>query len=140
MTTLESIEGIGPARAAALRNAGVRSCEALLKQGGDKAGRKAIAAASGIDDGQILEWVNRADLMRIKGVSGQYSDLLEQAGVDTVRELSKRNAKNLAEAMAACNADRLAKTGKTIVRRVPSLKEVESWIAQAKQLPPGVSH
>ncbi len=140
MTKLECIEGIGPARATSLRGAGIGSCESLLKRGGDKAGRKAIAAASGIDEGLVLEWVNRADLMRVRGVSTQYSDLLEQAGVDSVRELAQRNPENLTAAMATCNAECIAKTGKSIVRRVPTLKEVVSWVAQAKEMPRAVTH
>ena len=139
MATLESIEGIGPANAKKLRAAGVRSTDALLKSGGTKKGRKAIAEASGIAEKSVLEWVNRADLMRIKGVSTQYSDLLEASGVDTVKELAKRRPDNLTAKMKDVNDAAVAK-GKSIVRRPPSQVEVEKWVAQAKKLKPAVSH
>jgi predicted flap endonuclease-1-like 5' DNA nuclease len=128
------IEGIGPAYATKLAKAGVRSVEALLKNGASAKGRKEIAAASGIDQTLILEWVNRADLYRIKGIGKQYSDLLEKAGVDTVPELSKRVAGNLYKKMAEVNQ------AKNLVNGMPGLKKVEGWIEQAKKLPRVVTY
>lgn len=139
MATLESIEGIGPANAEKLRAAGVRSTDSLLKTGGTKKGRKEIAASSGIAERSILEWVNRADLMRVRGISTQYSDLLEAAGVDTVKELAKRRPDNLTAKMKQVNESAVAK-GSSIVRRPPSQVEVEKWVAQAKKMKPAVSH
>ncbi len=139
MATIESIEGIGPANGKKLRAAGVQSVNALLQAGGAKSGRKALAKEVGIKESMILEWVNRADLMRIKGVSTQYSDLLEAAGVDTVKELRKRKPANLAAKMKEVNDSAIAK-GSSIVRRPPSLSEVEKWVAQAKDMKPGVSY
>ncbi len=95
MAGIEEIEGIGPSLAAKLVAADVKTVEALLKAGGSASGRKALAATSGIDAGKLLEWVNRADLMRIKGVGSEFSDLLEAAGVDTVKELATRKPENL---------------------------------------------
>jgi predicted flap endonuclease-1-like 5' DNA nuclease len=97
------IEGIGPAYAKKLAKAGIRSVEGLLKNGASTKGRKEITLASGIDQTLILEWVNRADLYRIKGVGKQFSDLLEKSGVDTVVELSKRVASNLYKKMVEVN-------------------------------------
>lgn len=139
MATLESIEGIGPANAKKLRAAGVRSTDSLLKSGGTKNGRKDIAAASGLAERSILEWVNRADLMRVKGVSTQYSDLLEAAGVDTVKELARRRPDNLTAKMKQVNDAAVAK-GNSIVRRPPSEIEVEKWVAQAKKMKPAVKY
>jgi predicted flap endonuclease-1-like 5' DNA nuclease len=123
------IEGIGPAFAEKLAKAGVKTTDGLLKAGATAKGRKEIAAASGISDSKILEWVNRADLYRIKGVGSEYSDLLEAAGVDTVKELAQRKPENLVEAMTKTNAD------KKLVRRLPTLDEVKDWVEQAKKLP-----
>ena len=95
MANIEEIEGIGPAFGAKLVAADVKTVEALLAAGGSAAGRKALATKSGIDAAKLLEWVNRADLMRIKGVGSEFSDLLEASGVDTVKELATRNAANL---------------------------------------------
>lgn len=128
------IEGIGPAYAAKLTKAGVRTVEGLLKDGASEKGRKEIAAASGIDHTLILEWVNRADLYRIKGVAKQYSDLLEKAGVDTVVELSKRVPGNLYAKMVEVNQ------AKNLVNGMPGVKKVEGWVAQAKKLPRVVTY
>jgi predicted flap endonuclease-1-like 5' DNA nuclease len=122
------IEGIGPAYAAKLAKAGIRSVEGLLKNGASTKGRKEIAEASGIDQTMILEWVNRADLYRIKGVGKQYSDLLEKAGVDTVVELSKRVASHLYTKMVEVNQ------AINLVNGMPGEKRVEKWIAQAKKM------
>lgn len=134
MTKLTDVEGIGPTYAAKLQAAGCRSQEHLLEMGGTKAGRKKVAADSGCTEKQILEWVNRADLCRIKGVGSEYSDLLECAGVDTVPELAGRNAENLQVKMKELNA------AKKLVRAVPSVKQVTSWVEQAKKLPRAVHY
>ncbi|MEL6870671.1 MAG: DUF4332 domain-containing protein [Pseudomonadota bacterium] len=134
MTKLTDVEGIGPTYGAKLTAAGCRSQEHLLELGGTKAGRKKIAADSGCTENQILEWVNRADLCRIKGVGSEYSDLLECSGVDTVPELANRNAANLAAKMKEVNDD------KKLVRVLPSEKQVTDWVAQAKTLPRAVHY
>jgi predicted flap endonuclease-1-like 5' DNA nuclease len=99
-----------------------------------KKGRVKLASSSGISEKLILEWVNLADLMRIKGVGEEYSDLLEEAGVDSVKELRNRRPDHLFEKMAEVNAK------KRLVRRDPSLLEVKRWVAQAKKLKPVVTH
>ena len=136
MASIDTIEGIGPKHAKALRATGIRSTAALLKEAGSKKGRKALAADSGCTEQQLLGWVNRADLMRVRGVGEEYSDLLEQAGVDTVKELRNRKPANLHAKMIETNT---AKKGR-IVRRPPSLGEVERWVAHAKELTAMVSH
>jgi predicted flap endonuclease-1-like 5' DNA nuclease len=134
MTKIIDIEGIGPAFAKKLSAAGIKSVEALLKRGATPQGRKEVANATGLGDKEILEWVNRADLYRIKGVGSEYSDLLENAGVDTVMELSKRDPKNLSAKMLETN------TKRKVVRRLPTEKQVADWISQAKRLPRVVSY
>lgn len=136
MPSVTVIEGVGARQADKLREAGVRTCEKLLEQGATRKGRKALAEATGVSDKRILEWVNRADLMRVNGVSKQYSDLLEAAGVDTVKELRRRNAANLATRMEEVNA---AKRNK-LVQRTPSEKVVAKWVESAKELDPVVTH
>lgn len=129
MAKLEEVEGIGPAYAEKLRAAGIPNMGALLKKGSTSKGRKEIAEKSGITDKLILEWVNHVDLFRIKGVGSEYSDLLEEAGVDTVPELAQRRPDNLHAKMVEVNA------AKELVRQLPSLKMVQSWVEQAKALP-----
>ena len=132
--SIETIEGIGPAFGAKLKTAGITTTGALLKAGADPKGRKALAEKTGIDEAKIRDWCNMADLMRIKGVGEEYSELLEKAGVDTVKELRNRKADNLHAKMAEVNA------AKKLVRQLPSLKQVESWVAQAKELPPTMTY
>ncbi len=134
MTKLTTIEGIGPAYEEKLKGAGIDSCEELLEKGATSKGRAEIEAASGIDHGRILRFVNHADLCRIKGVGGEYSELLEAAGVDSVPELAQRNAANLTAKMVEVNDD------KKLVRSVPSEKQVTDWVEQAKTLPRVVTH
>ena len=129
MPKLENVEGIGPIFAEKLREAGVRSIPALLKQGSTRTGRQELADKSGISSKRLLTWINHADLKRIKGVERQYAELLEAAGVDTVVELAQRRPDNLHQAMLTTNSE------KRLVRRPPSLSMVERWVAQAKELP-----
>ncbi|MEB2334520.1 MAG: DUF4332 domain-containing protein [Anaerolineaceae bacterium] len=128
MTTLKEIEGIGPVYAAKLNKAGVRGVNGLLQAGRTRKGRQELAKETGFQAKTILEWVNRADLFRVKGVSTQYSDLLEYAGVDTVAELAQRRPEALLEAMAKANAKR------NLVRRMPVLSQVKAWVKHAKSL------
>ena len=129
MTKIIDIEGIGPVYAQKMAKAGIKTVETLLKEGATSKGRETIAKETGIDKGLVLEWVNHADLYRIKGVAEEYSDLLEEAGVDTVVELATRNPENLYEKIVEVNA------AKKLVRRPPSKKEVLKWVAEAKKLP-----
>jgi predicted flap endonuclease-1-like 5' DNA nuclease len=134
MTKLITIEGIGPVYEQKLQEAGVKTVEALLERGATPQGRKELAEGTGIGDERILDWVNRADLFRIKGVAEEYSDLLEAAGVDTVVELSRRNAENLYAKLTEVNAE------KELVRRLPTLSQVGNWIEQAKELPRKINY
>lgn len=131
---IAEIEGIGPVFAGKLEKAGITSVEALLEKGASKSGRKAIAGETGIDESKILGWVNMADLFRIKGVASQFSELLEAAGVDTVKELRNRNAANLHAKLVEVQAE------KKITRAVPGLSQIEDFIEQAKALPPIVTY
>lgn len=134
MADIKEIEGIGAAYATKLETAGAGTTEKLLALGATPKGREALYEQTGISAQLLLEWVNHADLMRIKGVGSEYSDLLEAAGVDTVAELAQRNAANLAVALAAIN------DSKNITRRVPGETECADWIAQAKSLPRVVTY
>lgn len=128
------IEGIGRVNAGMLAKAGIDTIAGLLEKGRTREGRKQIVAASGCSDKQVLRWVNMADLFRIDGVGQEYSDLLEAAGVDTVKELRNRVPENLAAAMTKVNEQR------KLVRKLPTQAQVSGWIEQAKKLPPAVEH
>jgi len=129
MGRIIDIEGIGPVYKQALRKVGITTTEALLEACATPEQRQELAAKTGISPKLILEWANLADLFRIKGIAEEYSDLLEEAGVDTVVELAQRNPENLYAALKETNEK------KALVRRLPSLAQVKDWIAQAKALP-----
>lgn len=134
MAKLVEIEGVGEVYAEKLKSAGIETTQALLEKGATPKGRQEIAEKSGISDKLILEWVNHVDLYRIKGVGSEYADLLEEAGVDTVRELAHRNAENLFKKMEEVNA------AKKLVRQLPTQAKVADWIEQAKQLPAAITY
>ena len=129
MANLEKVEGIGETYAKKPRDAGVGSTDMLLETGSTRKGRDELAAKTGIASKLILEWVNHVDLFRVKGVGEEYADLLEASGVDTVPELAQRRADNLHKKMAEVNAE------KKLVRQLPSEKQVQEWMEQAKELP-----
>lgn len=129
MTNIVKIQGIGPSYAEKLVANGIKTLEKLLEAGSSKKGRTEISEKTGITEKLILEWVNLADLFRVKGIGEKYSDLLEEAGVDTVVELSKRVPENLYAKLAEVNVI------KKLAKRNPTLPEVKSWVEQAKQMP-----
>ena len=128
------IQGIGPVYAEKLIGIGIETVDQLLEKGADAKGRAAIEEATGIRHDLVLTWVNHADLFRVKGVGPQFSELLEAAGVDTVKELRNRNAANLAAKLAEVNEE------KHLCRRTPVEKEVAKFIELAKELEPKVTH
>ncbi|MBI4857829.1 MAG: DUF4332 domain-containing protein [Acetobacterium woodii] len=129
MSKLSLIEGIGEAYELKLEAAGVNSIEALLEACTTKKGRSQLAEKTGISEKLILKWANHADLIRIKGIGGEYAELLEAAGVDTVPELATRKAENLFKKLQEIN------DAKELVRKLPTQAQVEDWITQAAALP-----
>jgi len=134
MTGIVKIEGIGKVYAEKLAAAGIKTTEKLLEVGCKAKAREELEVKTGIAHKLILEWVNLADLMRIKGVGEEYSDLLEEAGVDTVAELANRVPENLLAKLKETNEK------EKLVRRLPVLKQVQSWVEQAKKLPRKVEY
>ncbi len=126
---IANLEHFAPGVAATLKSVGIRTTGRLLESAKDPRGRKRLAAKTSIDEKRILRWANMADRMRIKGVGEDYAELLEAAGVDTVRELKYRNPANLAKAMAEANAKR------KLVLLLPSEKAIWRWIEYARKLP-----
>jgi predicted flap endonuclease-1-like 5' DNA nuclease len=130
------IEGIGAVYGPKLQAVGIKTVADLLEKGQTAKGRKELSEAAGIDSTMILKWVNMADLFRAKGIGPEYSELLEKAGVDTVKELRHRVPENLHAKLAEVNAA----AGQPLVRVLPSLKAVQSWIEEAKQLQPMLTY
>ena len=131
---IAEIEGIGGAYAQKLESVGVKTTENLLERAASKKGREALAEETGISEKLILKWANHADLFRIKGVAGQFAELLEAAGVDTVKEFRHRVAANLHPKLIEINDQ------KNLCNRVPAVSELERMIAQAKELEPTITY
>lgn len=128
------IEGVGEVYAKKLQDAGIRTTEALLEACASPKGRKEMAEKTGISDALILKWTNHADLFRITGIAGQFAELLEAAGVDTVKELRHRKAENLHAKMEEVNAE------KKLTRRIPSVGQLEAMIEEAGKLDPKMTY
>jgi predicted RecB family nuclease len=131
---ITDIDGIDGEAAAILKSVGIRSTERLLEAARTVRGRKMLAIKTGFDEKQLLCWANVADRMRVKGIRKEYAELLQAAGVDTVKELKYRNPANLANAMAEANKKR------KMVRLLPSEKVVGNWIENAKKLQLKISY
>lgn len=131
---IDQVEGIGPVLGEKFIKAGIKTTDALLSASRTKAMRKDLAAKTGIDEAKILKFANHVDLFRVYGVGGQYAELLEASGVDTVKELANRKPDNLVAKMEEVNAT------EKLVRRVPPLKSVEKWVTAAKELPRGLEY
>ena len=134
MAKIHEIEGIGPAYAAKLQDAGIKTTDNLLEAAGSKPGRTNLAEETGISENLILEWVNRADLFRVPGIGEEFSDLLEAAGVDSVPELAQRKPENLHDKLVEVNE------AKKLVRQVPGTNQISKFVDEAKQLPKVVTH
>ncbi|HOU67059.1 MAG TPA: DUF4332 domain-containing protein [Paludibacteraceae bacterium] len=134
MYKIDQIEGIGSVYAEKLIAAGVKTTDNLLEKGATKSGRTKLAESTGISETLILKWVNHSDLFRIKGIAGQFAELLEASGVDTVKEFKHRVPANLHAKLVEVNE------AKNICNRVPSASELETMIEQAKGLDAKVSY
>jgi predicted RecB family nuclease len=131
---ITDINGIDGEAAEILKSVGIRSTERLLDRARTVRGRKMLAMKTGFDEKRLLCWANVADRMRIKGIRKEYAELLQAAGVDTVKDLKYRNPANLANAMAEANKKR------KMVRLLPSEKVVSNWIGNAKKLQLKISY
>lgn len=131
---VEKIEGVGPKYAAKLATVGITNTKQLLERACTRKGRKELAEAADVEEKLILKWANMCDLMRIKGVGEEFSELLEVAGVDTVKELAKRRPDNLRAAMVEANEKR------KLVRQLPSIGQLEAWVKQAKDMEPVMTY
>lgn len=127
--TIGELRGITDAVVNALRGHGLSDSDALLDAAKTPQGRKSLALAAGVETSVILELANRADLARIKGIGRVYSDLMEEAGVDTVKELAKRVPANLHAKLIEIN------TTRQFTQRPPSVEQVSDFVEQAKSLP-----
>jgi predicted flap endonuclease-1-like 5' DNA nuclease len=126
---VKDLKGMTEELIAALTARGIRTSDQMLEATRQPKQRKELAILSGTDPRALLELANRADLARVKGVGGVYSDLLEKAGVDTVKELATRRPDNLYTRILETNSR------EQLTRQPPTAALVESWVEQARELP-----
>lgn len=127
---VKTIEGIGSWRSRLLNSMDIRTVDDLLVVGATREGRQRIARRVGVSYRMVLSWVRRGDLLRVRGVGKQYSELLESAGVYSVKDLAARNSHFLWQTLRGVNAER------RLVRRVPPRRTVEMWVYNARRLEP----
>ncbi len=123
------MEGIGPVYSKTLGENDINYIDELLDAGATRKKRQELAETTGISSLIIMDWVNMADLHRINNIGEEWSDLLEEADVNTVVELAQRIPEHLFTKLVEINES------KNLVRRLPNQKQVEDWITQAKLLP-----
>lgn len=128
------IQGVGDVYAKKLTDAGIITVDDILAKGKTPKGRKELEEQTGIPGKLILTWVNHADLFRVKGIGPQFSELLEAAGVDTVKELKTRRADNLVAKMQEVNE------AKHLTKVVPTVAQIQEMIDLAKELEPMVTY
>jgi nucleotidyltransferase/DNA polymerase involved in DNA repair len=131
---IEDIEGIGPAYAEKLAAADIKTTGGLLGQCCSRGGRKQMAEKTGVSEKLLLKWSNMADMMRISGIGPQYAEMLEAAGVDTVKELATRRGDNLTTKMKEVNE------AKNLANATPAESVVTAWIDAAKGTEPKMTY
>lgn len=132
MARIDQVAGIGHKEATKLRKTGIKTSKSLVEMASTGRGRSELTAATGIDQRQLQAWVNHADLLRVKGVGAEYAELLVAAGVDTVRDLRRRNPTALLAKIIGLNdKDR-------VVARLPTESMVEGWIEAARSVEPSI--
>jgi predicted flap endonuclease-1-like 5' DNA nuclease len=131
--SVAQLRGTTPAQVSKLKAQSITNSSHLLERGGTPQGREALAKATGLSHSTVLELVNRADLARVKGIGRQYSNLLEDAGVDSVKELAQRNPDHLHGALRK-------QAGASGVKQAPSARQISDWVRQAKALPRAVTY
>lgn len=123
---IEEIEGIGEVYAAKLREAGIFTTNNLFSLYADDIDQ--IANAIGIDLGMLLKWATLAGLMRVKGISSQYAELLYNADIKTTGELVDGDAEEILKKVNEANIV------KSVVKRQIGIGIVAKWIEEAKKL------
>ncbi len=130
MARIDQVAGIGLKEATKLRKAGIRTSKGLLESAANRKDRGDLAASLGIDPKDLQQWVNHSDLLRVRGVGAEYAELLVAAGVDTLRDLRRRNPTALLAKIIGLNGQA------RVVRRLPTEAMVDGWIEASKEIKP----
>ena len=133
MARIDQVAGIDQKQATRLRKAGVRTSKALIEKASTQRDRNELARKTDISSRDLQFWVHHADLLRVKGVGAEYAELLVAAGVDTIKDLRRRNATALVAKIISLNGTH------KVVNRLPTEAMVEGWIAAAAELEPSIN-
>lgn len=132
MARIDQVSGIDHKQATRLRKAGVRTSDRLIEEAATRRGRTELSKSTGLSPRDLQRWVHHADLLRVKGVGSEYAELLVTAGVDTLRDLRRRNPTALLAKIIGLNGSR------RVVDRLPTEGMVEGWIESAGNLDPSI--
>lgn len=133
MARIDQVAGIDHKQATKLRKAGVRTSKKLIEEAATRRGRTTLAKETGLSSRDLQTWVHHADLLRVRGVGGEYAELLVAAGVDTLRDLRRRNPTALLAKIIGLNG------ANRVVDRLPTESMVEGWIESAGDLDPSIA-
>jgi hypothetical protein len=134
MARIDQVAGIDHKKATKLRKSGVRTSKTLIERASTRRGRTELARSTGLSPKDLQLWVHHADLLRVKGIGAEYAQLLVAAGVDTLRDLRRRNPTALVAKIIGLNG------ANKVVSRMPTESMVENWIADAADLEPSISN
>jgi nucleotidyltransferase/DNA polymerase involved in DNA repair len=134
MARIDQVAGIGQREATKLRKVGVRTSKSLTECASTRRGRTELAKKTGLTPRDLQLWVHHADLLRVRGVGAEYAVLLVEAGVDTLRDLRRRNPTALLAKIIGLNGSQ------RVVDRLPTEAMVEGWIVAASHLDPAISN
>ncbi len=126
MTTIAEVAGIDRRSATRLRKAGVKTAEAFVQRTRGKGQFRLLSEQTGIERDTLLDIAMSVDLMELDGLGSRYCALLKSAGVHTVEDLGRCSAVEVLEKLEAANHRT------RLVRRLPSLEYVRSWVRQAQ--------
>ncbi len=125
---LVKIGGLQARDRLALKRRRISTTERLLTSAGNAEKRSQLAQSTGIAPDTLLSLVQRADLSRIKGIGTAFTYLLAQIGIVNVQGLAQAEPGKLREQLHAVNQQ------EQILRRAPTLEEVESWVSLARRI------
>ena len=125
---ISDLKGISPEVKTNLESEGITNTQLLLENTRTQQQRKQLANKVGTTPTALMEWVNCADLMRLRGVGGAFSIMLNEAGVHSCRELQKSEPEELFATLETVHTD------KKLGHHIPSLTQVTEWITEAKTL------
>ncbi len=132
MARIDEVAGVSVRDATKLRKAGIKTSGGLIENASTRRARTELSSKTGIAPRDLQTWVHHADLLRVKGIGGEYAELLVAAGVETVRDLRRRNATALLAKVIGMNGSN------KVVRRLPTESMLTGWIEAAKGVEPSI--